>query len=46
MTTLVNVASGQVLGVVDCRDSAAVEGWLGHRSQAWRDRIQIVAIDP
>jgi transposase len=46
MTTLVNVASGQVLGVVDGRDSAAVEAWLGHRSQAWRDRIQIVAIDP
>jgi hypothetical protein len=46
MTTLVNVASGQVLGVVDGRDSAAVQAWLGHRSQAWRDRIQIVAIDP
>ena len=46
MTTLVNVASGQVLGVVDGRDSAAVQAWLGHRSQPWRDRIQIVAIDP
>jgi hypothetical protein len=46
MTTLVNVASGQVLGVVDARDSAAVQAWLGHRSQLWRDRIQIVAIDP
>ena len=46
MTTLVNVASGQVLGVVDGRDSAAVEGWLNARSQAWRDRIAVVAIDP
>lgn len=46
MTTLVNAASGQVLGVVDGRDSAAVKGWLKARSQAWRDRIQIVAIDP
>ena len=46
MTTLVNTASGQVLGVVDGRDSAAVEGWLNARSQPWRDRIQIVAIDP
>ena len=46
MTTLVNATSGQVLGVVDGRDSAAVEGWLDARSQAWRDRIQIVAIDP
>lgn len=30
MTTLVNVASGQVLGVVNGRHSAAVEAWLGH----------------
>jgi len=42
MTTLVNTACGQVLGVVDGRDSAAVEGWLNpavagpHRSR--RDR--------
>ncbi len=46
MTTLVNVASGQVLGVVDGRHSTAVEAWLDARSHAWRDRIQIVAIDP
>jgi len=46
MTTLVNTASGQVLGVVDGRNSAAVEGWLNARSQAWRDRIAVVAIDP
>ena len=46
MTTFVNVVSGQVLGIVDGRDSAAVAGWLSARSQAWRDRIQVVAIDP
>lgn len=33
MTTLVNTASGQVLGVVDGRNSAAVEHWLNARSQ-------------
>ena len=46
MSTFVNVASGQVLGIVDGRDSTAVQGWLSARSQAWRDRIQVVAIDP
>jgi transposase len=35
-----------VLGIVDGRDSAAVGGWLTERSPAWRNRIQIVAIDP
>jgi transposase len=38
--------SGQVLGIVDGRDSAAVGAWLAQRSQGWRDRIEIVAIDP
>lgn len=46
MTTIVNTRSGQVLGIIDGRDSAAVEDWLGARSQAWRDRISVVAIDP
>jgi transposase len=46
MSTIVNADTGQVLGVVDGRDSAAVGGWLADRSAAWRDRIQVVAIDP
>lgn len=46
MTTLVNLATGQVLGIVDGRNSAAVGDWLGQRSEPWRDRIEIVAIDP
>ncbi|KFC49990.1 hypothetical protein GY12_23450, partial [Micrococcus luteus] len=45
MTTLVNLATGQVLGIVDGRNSAAVGDWLG-RSEPWRERIEIVAIDP
>jgi transposase len=46
MSTLVNASTGQVLGVVDGRDSAAVGGWLAARSPAWRARIAVVAIDP
>lgn len=46
MTTMVNTRSGQVLGIVDGRDSKAVEGWLMARSQSWRDRVEVVAIDP
>jgi transposase len=46
MSTIVNADGGQVLGVVDGRDSATVGGWLAERSPAWRARIQVVAIDP
>jgi transposase len=46
MSTIVNADCGQVLGIVDGRDSAAVGGWLTARSRAWRDRIEVVAIDP
>ncbi len=46
MTTIVNTRSGQVLGIVDGRDSAAVKGWLTSRSQTWQARIEVVAIDP
>jgi transposase len=46
MSTIVNADSGQVLGIVDGRDSAAVGGWLAARSAVWRNRIQVVAIDP
>lgn len=46
MSTIVDVTTGQVLGVVDGRDSAGVGAWLGARSQAWRDAVQVVAIDP
>src|SRR5690625_1169244 len=46
MTTLVDLATGQVLGIVDGRDSTAVGDWLAQRSELWRERIEIVAIDP
>jgi transposase len=46
MSTIVDADTGQVLGIVDGRDSAAVGGWLTARSDAWRARIQVVAIDP
>jgi transposase len=32
MTSIVNADCGQVLGIVDGRDSAAVGGWLAARS--------------
>lgn len=46
MTTLVDLGTGQVLGIVDGRDSTAVGDWLAQRSESWRERIEIVAIDP
>jgi len=46
MTTLVDTDTGRVLGVVDGRDSAGVGEWLAARSQAWRDGVEVVAIDP
>jgi transposase len=46
MSTIVDVDTGQVLGVVDGRDSVGVGAWLTKRSQAWRDRVEVVAIDP
>jgi transposase len=46
MTTLVNLATGQVIGVVDGLDGAAVTPWLQARSRSWRERVEVIAIDP
>ena len=46
MTTFVNLTTGQVIGVVDGRNSAAVSAWLAARSPQWRARVEVVAIDP
>lgn len=46
MTTFTNLATGQVIGVVDGRDSAAVKSWLKERPRWWRHRVKVVAIDP
>lgn len=46
MSTIVDLDTGQVLGVVDGRDSAGVGNWLFDRPLAWRLAVQVVAIDP
>lgn len=46
MTTFVDLDTGAVLGVVDGRDSSGVREWLKERDAAWRERIEVVAIDP
>lgn len=44
MSTFVNTDTGQVLGIVDGRDSTGIQGWLDARTPAWRDRIEVVAM--
>jgi transposase len=46
MSTFVDADTGRVLGVVDGRDSASIKGWLAARSTAWREQVEVVAIDP
>jgi len=46
MITFVDLANGEVLDVVDGRDSAAVGGWLAAQPRWWRRRVHVVAIDP
>jgi transposase len=46
MTTFVDTTTGRVLGVVDGRNSASVAAWLSARSTAWREAVEVVAIDP
>ena len=46
MSTFVNTDTGQVLGIVDGRNSTGIQGWLDARTPAWPDRIEVVAIDP
>src|ERR1035437_8942938 len=48
MTTLMDLDTGVVLGVVDGRGSAGVKAWLEARSLAWLCGVQVVdiAIDP
>ncbi|WP_196775298.1 hypothetical protein [Rhodococcus opacus] len=46
MSTVVDLDTGLVLGVVDGRDNKGVGAWLAARPQAWRDRIEVVAIVP
>ncbi|MBE1524373.1 transposase [Nesterenkonia lutea] len=46
MSTFVDAHTGHVLGVIDGRSSKNVTAWLQGRSQAWLDRLEVVAIDP
>jgi transposase len=46
MTCMVDLSSGDVLDVIDGRDSAAVRTWLQARPRWWRRRVEVVAIDP
>src|SRR5512143_789878 len=46
MSTIGDADTGRVLGVVDGRDSAGIGRWLAARSPAWRERIEVDAIDP
>lgn len=46
MTTIVDLDTGQILGVVDGRDHTGVGAWLLKRLLQWRLGVQVVAIDP
>jgi transposase len=46
MITLVDLATGDVIDVIDGRDAAAVKTWLAAQPRWWRRRVEVVAIDP
>jgi transposase len=46
MTTIVDLDTGQVLGVVDGRNHKGVGDWLFARPLPWRLGVQVLAIDP
>jgi transposase len=46
MATIVDLDTGQVLGIVDGRDRKGVGDWLFARPLQWRLGVQVVAIDP
>ena len=46
MSTIVDVSTGQVLGIVDGRGSAGVGAWLEARPVSWLAQVEVVAIDP
>jgi transposase len=46
VTGLVDIDSGRLLDVVENRCGASVSGWLAGRDRSWRDRIDVLALDP
>lgn len=45
-TIIVNLATGKTLDIVKGRSKAVLRGWLAAQSQAWRDGVKIVSLDP
>lgn len=45
MVTFTDLTSGNVIGMVDGRDSKAVKSWLETRPRWWRHRVRVVAIN-
>jgi transposase len=46
VTGMVDARTGRLLDVVTNRTAVAVSTWLADRDQAWKDRVDKVAIDP
>ena len=49
MTSFVDLDLGRpgwLLGLVPGRSGAAVQGWLATQPQAWREGVEVVALDP
>ena len=44
-TQLVDVARGQLLGVVPGRSSAGPMAWLAEKGKAWRDQVRFATLD-
>jgi len=46
MTTFVDLATDEVIDVVDGRGATVVAAWLSQQPRWWRRRVEVVAIDP
>jgi transposase len=46
VTGFVDLDSGRLLDVVENRCGASVSGWLATQGQAWRDGVDVLALDP
>ncbi len=46
MSTIVDLDTGRVLGVVEGRSNTGVGAWLAARTPGWREQVEVVAIDP
>jgi transposase len=46
VTGIVDVAAPRLLDVVDGRSAKALSAWVSGRSEAWRDGVEVAALDP